>query len=130
MGRWEHRDEAGRGELIAELHRLTAKASLPSLREAIRLLESEQFEALTPDHIREVADYRSIELGSERFFHRAFTPGKEAAASLAFARRLGRRVVLEDLQRLRASLGRSAAESVAGARGDSEIASCGSDAQG
>jgi hypothetical protein len=112
MERFESSEEGVCELLIAELHRLAAGASLPSLREAIRLLESEQFDALTPEHIRDVAGYRSIELGSERFFHRAFTPGKEAAASLAFARQLGRRVVLDDLQRLRDSLGSDAADRV------------------
>lgn len=90
---------------LEELHRVTAGASLPSLHEAIRLIESDHFEALTPQQIRDVADYRAIELADESFFHGAFTPGKEAAASLAFAQLLGRRLVLDDLHRLRASLG-------------------------
>ena len=90
---------------LEELRSLSRSASVPSLCEAIRLLESDKFSELTGTHIREVANYRSIELGDELFFHRAFTPGKEAAASLAFARQLGREVVLDDLTRLRETLG-------------------------
>jgi hypothetical protein len=69
------------------------------------LLESDKFCELTGSDIREVANYRGIEIGDECFFHKAFTPGKEAAASLAFAQQLGPELVLDDLQRLRESLG-------------------------
>lgn len=80
--------------------------TLPSLAEAIRLLESDQFEQLTDEQIRDIGQYRAIEIDSEVFFEKAFTPGKEVAASLGFARMLGRSVVLEDLQRLlRTSMG-------------------------
>jgi hypothetical protein len=80
--------------------------TLPSLAEAIRLLESDQFTQLTEEQIRAVGQYRAIEINSEVFFEKAFTPGKEVAASLGFARMLGRSVVLEDLQRLlRSSMG-------------------------
>ena len=91
--------------MLRELHRLARSARLPSLCEAIRLLESDKFSELTEPQIHEVASYRPIELGDEWFFRGPFTPGKEAAASLAFARYLGREVVLDDLQRLRESLG-------------------------
>ena len=97
-------DEA-RASLLQELHRFARTASLASLCEAIRLLESDRFCELTDSDIQQVANYRGIELGDEWFFRKAFTPGKEAAASLAFAQRLGPEVVLEDLQRLRGSLG-------------------------
>ena len=102
---------------IEELHALLAAARLPSLGEVIRLIESDRFEALTARHICDVGNYRAIELGDERFFHRAFTAGKEAAASLVFARDLGRDLVLGDLRRLRASLGVEAA-SAPTTRGD------------
>jgi hypothetical protein len=75
------------------------------LCESIRLLQSDRFELLSDADVRAVADYRAIELGDEVFFERAFSQGKEAAASLAFARLLGREQVLEDLRLLRDSLG-------------------------
>ena len=52
-----------------------------------------------------MAEYDTIEIEGERYFERAFSPGKEAAASLAFAQRLGRDRVLDDLRRLCRSLG-------------------------
>ena len=91
--------------LLGELHALEWSALTPALCEAIRLLESDKFDQLTDAHVREIASYRSVELAEEIFFERAFSPGKEAAASLAFALRLGRGIVLDDLQRLRAALG-------------------------
>jgi hypothetical protein len=90
---------------LAELRQHERRFTLPALEEAIRLLCSESFRELTGEQIRAVGDYRSIEIGDEVFFERAFSPGKAAAASLAFARHLGRRPVLEDLLRLRATLG-------------------------
>ena len=90
---------------LAQLHEFARSAIAPSLREAIRLLASEEFDELTEAQILEVANYRSIELREEVFFERAFTPGKEAAAALALARRHGRDLVLDDLRRLQASLG-------------------------
>jgi hypothetical protein len=92
-------------EPLAELRRFESDVLPPALCEAIRLLESDKFECLTDSDILAVANYRAIELGDEPFFERAFTPGKEAAASLGFARLLGRDVVLEDLRRLRQTLG-------------------------
>lgn len=92
-------------ELLAELHQLQRNVLPPSLCESIRVLQSDKFERLTDAHVLAVANYRAIELDDEVFFERAFTPGKEAAASLGFARRLGRDVVLGDLQRLRDALG-------------------------
>jgi hypothetical protein len=91
--------------LLEELHALEWSALTPALCEAIRLLESEKFDQLTDAHIREIASYRAVDLEDETFFERAFSPGKEAAASLAFALRLGRDTVLDDLQRLRSALG-------------------------
>jgi len=90
--------------------------TLPSLAEAIRLLESDHFAQLTEEQIRAVGQYRAIEIDSEVFFEKAFTPGKEVAASLGFARMLGRSVVLEDLQRLlRSSIGPQPAAAAASA---------------
>ena len=93
--------------VLRELHSLAKHARVPSLCEAIRLLESDKFDALTGSQIREVGNYGAVEIGDEWFFRRAFSPGKEAAASLAFAQRIGRDRVLEDLRRLRGSLGLS-----------------------
>ena len=93
-----------RQNLLAELHEIEWNATVPSLCEAIRLLASEKFEQLTNEHIRHVANYRAIELEDEVFFERAFSPGKEAAASLGYARAIGRDVVLDDLQRLHSTL--------------------------
>jgi len=92
-------------EPLTELHRLQGGVLPPALCEAIRLLESDKFERLTEADIHAVANYRAIELEDELFFERAFTPGKEAAASLGFARLFGRDRVLDDLRRLRAALG-------------------------
>jgi hypothetical protein len=88
-----------------QLHRFERSALTPALRETVRLLESDKFERLTEADIRAIANYRAVELDDEIFFERPFTPGKEAAAALAFARQLGRDVVLRDLERLRATLG-------------------------
>jgi len=71
--------------LLEELHHFEAIGCLPALRESIRLIASSCFEQVTAAHVREVANYRSIELGDEVFFAKAFTPGKEAAVSLALA---------------------------------------------
>jgi hypothetical protein len=89
--------------LLAELQSMQRRLTLPSLAEAIRLLESDRFPELTEEQIRAVGEYQAIELGSDCYFEMAFTPGKEAAASLGFARLLGRDVVLDDLQKLLAS---------------------------
>jgi hypothetical protein len=97
--------DAANDSLLEELHGFARAACVPSLCEAIRLLESDKFRELTGRDIQDVANYRGIELGDEWFFHKAFTTGKEAAASLAFAQQLGPEVVLDDLQRLRESLG-------------------------
>ena len=88
-----------------QLHRFERRALTPALHETVRLLESDKFETLTEADIRAIANYRAVELDDEVFFERPFTPGKEAAAALAFARQLGRDVVLHDLERLRAAMG-------------------------
>jgi hypothetical protein len=93
-----------RDTLLEELHRFEWNVSLPALRESIRLIASAAFDRLTARDIQEVANYRSIRVGDEVFFEKAFTPGKEAAVSLAVARCLGRDLVLDDLQRLEASV--------------------------
>lgn len=90
-------------ELLAELLQLEKGLTLPSLSEAIRLLESEKFDQLTSEQIRAVAEYRAIEIVGEPFFDKAFSTGKEAAGSLGFAQQLGREAVLEDLRRIRAA---------------------------
>ena len=91
--------------LLEQLHAFEWSALTPALCETVRLLESEKFEQLSDADVQEIANYRAVELEDETFFERAFTPGKEAAATLAFARQLGRVRVLDDLNRLRAALG-------------------------
>lgn len=98
--------------LLRELHSLQGRLTLSSIAEAIRLLESDKFQRLTDRDVRDVANYRAIEIDDETFFHKAFSAGKEAAASLAFAVTLGRNVVLEDLQRLRVAATGSVAAAV------------------
>jgi hypothetical protein len=92
-----------RRQRLTELLRLERGLTVPSLSEAIRLLESEKFHRLTSAQIRAIAQYQSIEIAGERFFDKAFSTGKEAAGSLGYAQQLGREAVLEDLRRLRAT---------------------------
>jgi hypothetical protein len=75
-----------------------------SVAEALRLLESPHFEDLTDQHVREVSEYRPIELCGERYFERAWSRSKEAGAMLGLARLLGGDLVRSDLSRLRDSL--------------------------
>jgi hypothetical protein len=96
--------EPPRASLLAELHEFERGLNVASLSEAIRLLESELFDDLTAAQIREVGEYRPIQLGEERFFDKAWTRGKEVAAALGFARHLGPEAVRKDLLGLRASL--------------------------
>ena len=91
--------------MLDELHALEWSALTPALCETVRLLESDKFEHLRDADLHEIANYRAVELEDDVFFERAFTPGKEAAATLGFARCLGRETVLGDLHRLRAALG-------------------------
>jgi len=90
--------------LRAELWRLERGLTEASLAEALRLLDSPRFEELTEQHVREVSEYRPIEIAGERFFERAFSRSKEAGATLGFARLLGADNVRADLERLRASV--------------------------
>lgn len=89
---------------MPELHGIELRLNLPSVEELIRLLRSDLFERITDAHLRAVGEYGAIELDGESFFARAFSAGKEVAASLALARELGVRQVLADLQALRASM--------------------------
>ena len=95
--------EPDKRKMLADLRSMERGLTLPSLEEAIRLLESDRFRELTAEQIRAVAEYQAIELGSDSYFEKAFTPGKAAAASLGFACLLGRDAVLDDLQRLLAT---------------------------
>jgi hypothetical protein len=100
--------------LRAELLRLQATLTEASIAEALRLLESDRFPELTEHHVREVMEYRPIELSGDRFFGRAWSRSKEAGATLGFALRLGARAVRDDLVRLRASLGGAGEAEAAG----------------
>lgn len=93
-----------RQRLRDELRRFQKQLTPPSLAEALRLLESPRAAELTARHVREVAEYRSIEVAGERFFERAWSRSKEAAAALGFALLLGTDAVREDLLALAASV--------------------------
>ncbi|MEN8159129.1 MAG: hypothetical protein ABFS41_03545 [Myxococcota bacterium] len=90
--------------LREELWSFQRQLSEASVAEALRLLESPHFDDLTDQHVREVSEYRSIELAGERFFERAWSRSKEAAAMLGLARLLGGDLVRSDLANLRASV--------------------------
>lgn len=92
-----------RAELRSCQHGLTE----PALGEALRLLGSPRVRELTERHVREVAEYRPIELAGERFFERAWTRSKEAGAMLGFALLLGAETVRRELLALAATLGRA-----------------------
>jgi hypothetical protein len=91
-------------ELRADLRQLQRDLTEAALAEALRLLESPCFEELTEQQVREVAEYRAIEIAGERFFGPAFSRSKEAGAMLGFARLLGAGSVRDDLTRLRGSI--------------------------
>jgi hypothetical protein len=93
-----------RQRLRQELRSFQKELTGPSLAEALRLLESPRAEQLTGRHVREVAEYRPIELAGERFFERAWTRSKEVAATLGFALLLGTDAVRDDLLALAASV--------------------------
>jgi hypothetical protein len=88
-----------------ELRSFQGLLSEAALAEALRLLESPRAEQLTERHVREVGEYRPIELAGERFFERAWTRSKEVAATLGFALLLGTDAVRDDLLALAASVG-------------------------
>lgn len=90
--------------LLRELESIQRALTAPSLAETLRLLESPCFERVTDAHVREVAEYRPIEVAGERFFERAWSRSKEAAAALGFALLLGVEPVHEDLTALAASI--------------------------
>ncbi len=91
-------------ELRADLRQLQRDLTEAALAEALRLLESPRFAQLTEQQIREVAEYRPIEIAGEHFFRPAFSRSKEAGAMLGFARLLGAGSVRDDLARLRGSI--------------------------
>jgi len=97
--------------MLAELHELERRLTIPSIAEAIRLMKSAKFQQLTSEQITSIANYQAIKIEDEWFFDKAFSTGKEAAASLAYAQYIGREVVLEDLMRLRAAASGSAQSS-------------------
>lgn len=90
--------------LREELWNFQRVLSEASVSEALRLLESPHFDDLTEQHVREVSEYRSIELSGERFFEAAWSRSKEAGAMLGLARLLGGDFVRSDLASLRASV--------------------------
>ena len=96
-------ENSGRNQLIRLLHEMELHLSPPAIEELIRLLRSSHFDVLTPAQIRGVAEYQTIEIEGERYFERAFSPGKETSSSLDLARMIGRDEALADLIDLRAS---------------------------
>ena len=94
----------GRNPLLQFLHEMELHLRRPAIEELIRLLRSPHFNFLTQQHICSVAQYQTIEIEGERYFERAFSPGKETSSSLALAQMIGRDESLEDLLDLRASL--------------------------
>ncbi len=93
-------NEQLRNALQQEFRALERNLAEPSLAEALRLLESPHFASVTDAHVRAVGEYRPIEILGERFFERAWSRSKEAAAMLGFARLLGADFVRGDLCRL------------------------------
>ena len=89
-----------RQQLREQLHSFQSLLTEAALAEALRLLESPRFEGLTEAHVREVGEYRPIEIQGERFFERAWSRSKEAAATLGFALLLGADAVIEGLRQL------------------------------
>ena len=87
-------------QLRDELRSFQSLLTEAALAEALRLLESPLAFELTDKHVREVAEYRPIELSGERFFERAWTRSKEAAATLGFALLLGADTVRDGLRQL------------------------------
>ena len=83
-----------------ELRSFQSLLTEAALAESLRLLESPHFEDLTEQHVREVGEYRPIEIGGERFFERAWSRSKEAAATLGFALLLGADTVRDGLRQL------------------------------
>jgi hypothetical protein len=103
-----HAEDGGVGEelrqqLRAEMLSFEKGLTAASIHEALRLLGSPRFAELSERHVREVSEYRPIEIAGETFFAAAWTRGKEAGATLGFARLLGAELVREDLTRLLAS---------------------------
>ena len=97
---------------LAELRVWERQLTLPSVNEAIRLLESEKFQKLTARQLQCIAEYSAIRIDEEFFFDKAFSTGKEVAACLAYAMEIGGEEVLEDMARLRLTVvGSSAAPS-------------------
>ena len=87
-------------QLRHELRNFQSLLTEAALAESLRLLESPRFEDLTEQHVREVGEYRPIEIHGERFFERAWSRSKEAAATLGFALLLGADTVCEGLRQL------------------------------
>jgi len=89
-----------RQQLREQLHSFQSLLTEAALAEALRLLESPRFGDLTEQHVREVGEYRPIEIAGERFFDRAWSRSKEVAATLGFALLLGADTVREGLLQL------------------------------
>ena len=100
--------KSARNRLIGTLHEMELQLRGASVDELIRLISSSHFQLLTPEQIRRVGEYQTIEIEGERYFERAFSPGKEASSGLALAHMIGRDEALQDLLDLRDSLGLAA----------------------
>ena len=91
-------------KLLRLLHDAELQLTGAAVEELIRLVRSPHFHAVTAEQIRSIGEYETIEVEGERYFERAFSPGKETSSSLALARMIGRDEMLEDLIDLRDSL--------------------------
>lgn len=100
--------DIGQKRLLEILHEMELRLTAAAVDELIRLLGSTHFDALTSHQIYRIGQYDEIEIEGERYFERAFSPGKESASSLALAQMIGRDAALADLIELRASLAEAA----------------------
>lgn len=69
----------------------------PALQELVRLLSSDRFVFISDEQIYAVGDYYAIEIEGETFFDKPFSTGKEVAAILRIAWRMGRGKTRQEL---------------------------------
>ena len=94
-------------EVVSQVRKLSMRVFVPGLEELVRLIGSDKFDGLSEARIGMIGDYHPIEIGGERFFGRAFSASKEAAAILRLAKGQdlpGRKAILAELRSLLAAL--------------------------
>lgn len=83
------------------LYRFAKDAYLSGIRELIRLLESEDYAALTTGQILQIGNYHEIEINGTVYFDKPFSSGKAAQGILTLVRLCGRKdYVQEELTKL------------------------------